>query len=169
MQWRQVQRGLPAAVRRTAHRRQQKRPARDGFHPCRRVGGTAVPTPPVVDQRAGPRRCLAALDVLRGEAAHAPLVFQLVEAVLAVRTVAVELPHGLDRHLGVRDHDCVLPQALGFVHAGASQVELELLAVCRHRTNTPHLGVRTISWTTLEVVHVFIRRPRSSGQALHQA
>nr|WP_269434866.1 MULTISPECIES: SDR family NAD(P)-dependent oxidoreductase [Burkholderia] len=29
-------------------------------------------------------------------------------------------------------------------------------------------GVRTKSWTTLEVVHVFIRRPRSSGSALHQ-
>ena len=47
------------------------------------------------DQRAGPGHGLAAVDVLRGEAAQAPLVLQLVEGVLRIGAVPVELPDGL--------------------------------------------------------------------------
>ena len=47
---------------------------------CMPAAGRAhVPTPPVVDQRHRPRADLAAVHVLRGEAAPAPLVLQLVE------------------------------------------------------------------------------------------
>ena len=78
-------------------------------------------------------RGLAAVDVLRGEAAQAPLVLQLVEAASltnpAVGTVAVELADGLHGVRRVGDQHRVLPQPLTFVHAWACQVQLELLAV----------------------------------------
>lgn len=80
MHGRQVQRGLPGVVGRLAHCRQQQRATRDGFHACAGVGSAAVPTPPVVDQRTRACRGLAAVDVLRGEAAHPPLILQLVKA-----------------------------------------------------------------------------------------
>lgn len=44
--------------------------ARDGLPARARIGRSAVPAPPVVDQCTGARRGLAAVDVLRGEAAH---------------------------------------------------------------------------------------------------
>jgi hypothetical protein len=51
------------------------------------MGRPAVPTPPVVDQRASARDGLAAVDVLRREAAQPPLVLQLVEGVLGIGAV----------------------------------------------------------------------------------
>ena len=51
-----------ASVDCPSRRRQQQRSARDGLHPGRPLGGAAVPATPVVDQRAGPRRGLAAVD-----------------------------------------------------------------------------------------------------------
>ena len=66
-------------------------------------------------------RGLAAVDVLRGEAAS------LTNP--AVGTVAVELADGLHGVRRVGDQHRVLPQPLTFVHAGACQVQLELLAV----------------------------------------
>jgi hypothetical protein len=51
--------------------------------------------PDAYDQRYSSRTGLAALNVLLGEAAPAPLVLQLVKAVLAVRSIPVELAKGL--------------------------------------------------------------------------
>ena len=87
--------GLPDMTCRLAHRRQQQRPAGDGLHTCARVGRPAVPAPPVVDQRTGACRGLAAVDVLCGEATHSPLVLELVKSVIAIGTVSVELPDRL--------------------------------------------------------------------------
>ena len=109
MHGRELQRGLTGVTCRLAHCRQQQWPARDGLHACYRVSGAAVPTPPVVDQRTRACRGLAAVDILRGEAAHLPLVLQLVKAVLAISPVAVELPYGLDGVGHVGDHHRVLP------------------------------------------------------------
>ena len=76
MQRGEIQRRLSCAVRGAAHRRQQQGFARDGLHARLRVGRPAVPTPPVVDQRARSGCGLAAVDVLGREAAQAPLVLQ---------------------------------------------------------------------------------------------
>ena len=112
MHRRQVQRRLPSMAGSLDHGCEQQRPARDGLHARARVGRPALPTPPVVGQRAGPRCGLAAVDVLRSEATHPPLVLELIETVLAVSTVAVELPDGLQRVRHITDHHRVLPQPL---------------------------------------------------------
>ena len=61
----------------------------DGFHAGLGLGRAAVLTPPVVNQRYRAGAGLAALDVLGGDAAPAPLAFQLVEAVLRNGPVAL--------------------------------------------------------------------------------
>ena len=88
---REVKRGLVAAAGGAAHRGQQQRPTGQRLAPRLRVGRPHVPAPPVVDQRHRARGDLAAVHVLGGEAAPAPLVLQLVKAVLAVTAAAVEL------------------------------------------------------------------------------
>ena len=81
----EVQRGLPAVADGAPDggQQQQQRPAGQRLSSCLRVGCAHVPAPPVVDQRHRARRDLAAMHVARGEAAPAPLVLQLVEAILA--------------------------------------------------------------------------------------
>ena len=77
-------------------------------------------------EHGGPRRGLAAVDVLRGEATQAPLVFLLVTAVLAVSTVTVELSNGFQDVFHIGDHHRVFPQPLTLKHTGASQVQVQL-------------------------------------------
>ena len=125
----QVQRRLPSIAGCLAYRCEQQRHASDRLHARARAGRPAVPTPPVAGQRAGLRRGLAAVDVLRGEPTHPLLVLQLIKAVLAIGTGTVELPDSLQRALYVGDHHRVLPQPLAFVHAGARQIELELPSI----------------------------------------
>src|SRR5262252_8860497 len=55
------------------------------------IGETHEQVPPVEHKRDAARHQAAALEVAGGEAAPAPLVLQLVEAVLAIGAVAIEL------------------------------------------------------------------------------
>src|SRR3954453_15278612 len=57
-----------------------------------RIGQAHEQAPPVVDQRHTARQQPAAFEIMRGEAAPAPLVLQLVERVLAVSPIAVQTP-----------------------------------------------------------------------------
>ena len=82
---------------RSANSSEQQCPAGDGLHPDARLGGPAIPAPPVVHERDGSGTGLAALDVLGREAAPAPLVFQLVKAILTVSSVPVKLSESVQR------------------------------------------------------------------------
>jgi len=61
-----------------------------------RIGEAHEQAPPVVDQRHTARQQPAAFEIMRGEAAPAPLVLQLVERVLAVCPIAIQLTEGQD-------------------------------------------------------------------------
>lgn len=82
MHRRQIERCLSGMSSRSANGGQQQRTAGDGLHSGPRFGRATVPTPPVVDQRHRASAGLAAPHILRRKAAPAPLVLQLVEAVL---------------------------------------------------------------------------------------
>lgn len=84
-------RGLAGMLGAPADRGHQPGPTGDGLESGFGVGQAHKQTPPVVDQRHGTRRQLATMQIVRGEAAPAPLVLELVEGVLGVGAVAVEL------------------------------------------------------------------------------
>ncbi|TDA49006.1 hypothetical protein EVG18_02230 [Burkholderia pyrrocinia] len=56
----------------------------------------------------------------------------------------------------------------GKKHRKITQADAEHVIVDLAQRKQTAKEVRTESWTTLEVVHVFVRRPRSNGSALHQ-
>src|SRR5271168_4526274 len=70
---------------------EQKRPAGYRFTMMLRIGEAHEQAPPVVDQRHTARQQPAAFEIMRGEAAPAPLVLQFVERVLAVCPIAIQL------------------------------------------------------------------------------
>ena len=78
---------------------QQQRSAGDGFSVPIRLGQTNENVPPIIKQRDHARRQATACEILRDEAAPAPLILQFVENILSVSAVAIELaeaPHLLD-------------------------------------------------------------------------
>lgn len=85
----------------------------NSLQPARGVRPAAVPAPPLADQCTGARHGLAAVEVLRGEAAQRRLVHQPVEGVLGIRPTAVQLRHGLQRkgHTHSRSPSCTLGPA----------------------------------------------------------
>ena len=85
------------------HGGQQQRAAGDGFTMMLGISEADEQAPPVVDQRNSPCEQPAACEVLRREAAPAPLVFQLVERVLAIRPIAIQLTQGQDLVVQRRD------------------------------------------------------------------
>ena len=88
---------------------EQQRAAGDGFPARLGMGQSHVPAPPVVDQGHGPCREIAAFQVVGGVATPAPLVDQLIKAVFAIGTIAVELADGVERMVGVGHQHRVLP------------------------------------------------------------
>ena len=91
------------------------------------MGQPHVPTPPVVDQRHGPRAERAALDVVRAVAAPAPLVVDLVEAIFAVGSVAVQLADVLQLVVRVAHQHRVLPALDRLVLVDEVQLGLHLI------------------------------------------
>ena len=91
-----------------AHRGHQPRSAGDRLASCFRVGQANEQTPPVVDQRHPSCRQLATVQVVRGEAAPAPLVLQLIERVLGIRAIPVELAQAENLIVGVGHQHGVL-------------------------------------------------------------
>ena len=69
----------------------QQWPASDRFAMMIGIGQAHEQITPVEEQRDHTRRQTAALEIAGREAAPAPLVFQLVEDVLAIGTVAIKL------------------------------------------------------------------------------
>jgi len=87
-----------------------------------------------VDQRDQPGHVLAALQVPRGEAAPAPLVLQLVEAVLRVRPVPVELGDRANLKIERRRQNRELPDPRARLRVGPEQIALAVVAARqRHR------------------------------------
>jgi hypothetical protein len=124
MHRRQVQRGLPGMPDRPAHTGQQQGAARDRLHLGAKLGCPALPTPPVVHQPHGPGAALAALDALGREAAPAPLVIQLIKAVLAIGPVPVKLA----KHIQGISADGHRHHVLLGLHVLVRHQQLDLLA-----------------------------------------
>ena len=75
---------------------QQERPTGDRLEVLVGLGKPHEQRPPVVDKRHEPCHQSAARQVLRGEAAPAPLILQLVEGVFGISPIAIELSKGED-------------------------------------------------------------------------
>ena len=87
-----------------------------------------------VDQRDQPGHVLAALQVPRGEAAPAPLVFQLVEAVPRVSPVPVELGDQANLKIKRRRQNRELPDPRARLRVSPEQIALSVVtARQRHR------------------------------------
>src|SRR3954468_9317021 len=88
------QRDLAGMARLSRDGLQQQRPAGNRFASMNRISQTHEQAPPIVDQSNAASEQPAALQVLCREPAPAPLVFQFVEPVLAVRPIAIQLTQG---------------------------------------------------------------------------
>src|SRR5207253_2226497 len=75
---------------------EQERPAGYRLTMMLRIGEAQEQAPPVVDQRYTARQQPAAFEIMRGEAAPAPLVLQLVKRILAVGPIAIQLTERQD-------------------------------------------------------------------------
>src|SRR5437763_7673299 len=75
---------------------EQERPAGYRLTMMLRIGEAHEQAPPVVDQRYTARQQPAAFEIMRGEAAPAPLVLQLVKRILAVGPIAIQLTERQD-------------------------------------------------------------------------
>src|SRR5437588_12854214 len=75
---------------------EQERPAGYRLTMMLRIGEAHEQAPPVVDQRHTARQQPATFEIMRGEAAPAPLVLQLVERILAVCPIAIQLTERQD-------------------------------------------------------------------------
>lgn len=94
MLMRDRQSGLSRMLALSGHAVQEQGTAGDGFVMFVGTGQTDKEQPPVVDKRDHATDQAAALDVLCGIAAPAPLVFQFVQAVFGVGAVPIELGNG---------------------------------------------------------------------------
>jgi hypothetical protein len=83
--------GLPGMFGAAPHRGHQPRAAGDGLASRLGIDQTNEQAPPVVDQRHRSCGQLAAMQIMGGEPAPAPLVLQLVEGVLGICSVTIEL------------------------------------------------------------------------------
>ena len=118
---------------------QQERPAGDRLAVVIGIRQPHEQAPPVVDERDQPRHVLAAFQVPRGEAAPAPLVLQLVEAVLRVSPVPVELGERTDLKIERRRQNRELPNARARLRVGPEQIALAVSATVpgsRRRSTT---------------------------------
>src|SRR5438094_8937131 len=84
---------LSSMVALAPNRIEQKRAAGNGLQTRLGIGQAHKPTPPVVDQCHVLGGEPTAMQVVRGVTTPAPLILQLIEAILAVSAVAVELRH----------------------------------------------------------------------------
>ncbi len=92
--------------------REQERAAGDCLQARLGVSQSHEQAPPVVGERHGHGGEAAALQIVRGEAAPAPLVLQLIEGVLRIAPVAVQLRDG-ERVVGKVRHQHGVLVALG--------------------------------------------------------
>ena len=106
---------------------QQKRPAGDRLAVVIGIGQAHKQAPPVVGQRDQTGHVLAALQVARREAAPAPLVLQLVEAVLRVSPVPVELGDRTDLKIERRRQNRELPRLGARLRVGPEQIALAVI------------------------------------------
>ena len=130
--------GLTAVAGLARNPVQKKRPAGDRLAVVIGVRQTHEQAPPVVDQANQAGHVLAALQILRREAAPAPLVLQLVEAVLRVRTVPIELRHRQHLQIERGRQNRELPDARARLRVCPEQIALAVIAPRqRHRPGKP--------------------------------
>ena len=76
----------------TPDTRQQQGTTGDRFEASFRMSQAHVPAPPVVDKGHGTCREIATFQVVGGVTAPARLILEFVETVLAIGTIAIQLP-----------------------------------------------------------------------------
>src|SRR5438105_12389975 len=103
---------------------EQQWPTGDGFAMMIGVGKTDEQVPPVEHQRDAAGHQAAALEVAGGEAAPAPLVLQLVEAVLAIGAVAIELTESQNLVVERGHQHGVFPNLAAVVDLGNAETQL---------------------------------------------
>src|SRR5208337_5212214 len=91
---------------------QQQRSARDRLSVTIRLGQAREDVPPIIKQRHQAGRRTTARQVMRDEAAPAPLVLQLVENILSVAAVAVELAKAFQGLAERRGENLIFPHLL---------------------------------------------------------
>lgn len=96
------QASLPGMVALFSDPAEQTRPAGDRFVMLAWLDQAVVKTPPVIHQGDQPGGVLPRGQRLRGEATPAPLVLQLVEAVLAIAAVSVVAGSALSPEAALR-------------------------------------------------------------------
>src|SRR5437868_14685921 len=119
---------------------EQERPAGYRLTMMLRIGEAHEQAPPVVDQRYTARQQPAAFEIMRGEAAPAPLVLQLVERILAVGPIAIQLTERQDL-AAERGHQRGVPPALPIrPDRGKAEPRLTGVAVIDDRQRTFQLA-----------------------------
>src|SRR5258708_31849902 len=111
----------------------QQWPTGDRFAMMIGVGEPHEQVPPVEDQRDVACYQTAALEVAGREAAPAPLVFQLVEAVLAIGAVAIELAERKNLAVERGDQNGVFPNLAAVVDLGKAEPQLACIIVFSQR------------------------------------
>ena len=82
------------------------------------IGQADKQIPPIEDQRDAARHQLTTLEVMRREAAPAPMVLQFVKAVFTIGAIAVELANSENLTAQRRDQNGVLPNLATIVDLG---------------------------------------------------
>jgi hypothetical protein len=103
---------------------EQQGPAGDGFAMMIGIGQTYEQVPPIERQRDAARHQAAALEIAGGEATPAPLVLQLIEAVLAIGAIAIELAEGQNLAVERGHQNGIFPNLAAVVDRGKAKPQL---------------------------------------------
>src|SRR3954467_5378615 len=107
-----------------------------------RISQTHEQAPPIVDQSNAASEQPAALQVLCREPAPAPLVFQFVEPVLAVRPIAIQLTQGQNFAVQRGDQRGVFPDLAFASDLGEAQLRQRRMRAVNHRQRTIQLATQ---------------------------
>src|SRR5579864_185340 len=112
---------------------EQQRPAGDGLAMMLGVGQAHEQIPPIEYQRNAAGHQAATLEIAGREAAPAPLVLQLVEAVLTIGAVAIELAQRQYFDLERGHQNGVFPNLAAVVDLGKAEPQLAIAVALGQR------------------------------------
>jgi hypothetical protein len=122
------QRHLTGMLRSPRDRRQQQRPTGDRLAMMLGIGQAGEQAPPIVSQGDDPSEQPATRQVLCREAAPAPLVFQFIENVFTVGSIAIQLTQREDLAVKRCDQGGVFPKLV--VWSDLGEPKQRLCGVC---------------------------------------
>src|SRR5260370_5766905 len=115
----------------------QQWPAGNRFAMMIGVGQAHEQVPPIEDQRDIACHQRAALEIAGREAAPAPLVLQLVEAVLAIGAVAIELAERKNLAVERGHQNGVFPNLAAVINLGEAEPKLARIIAFSQRQAAP--------------------------------